>query len=147
MPLLIIKGNPQRQLLEVCARYLPMAKGPNRSDCVFEDDPLVVSLALSFRLDAILASRLFFSTLDTSSSASYQQVNLGASTSSRIKYNKDILRQPVLVRFLGPRGGGTFLGAGSGAADGAGPATPLPDASGKESGEICPAGCSWLSCT
>jgi hypothetical protein len=55
----------------------------------------------------------------------------------------DTLKHPVFVRFLGPLGGGTFLGAGSEAVDGAGPSAPLP-ADNEDSVGAGPAACSEL---
>lgn len=73
------KRHPHRELLQRWRSYQSGLKGPHRSQRMFEDNTLDVSFALPFGLNAILAYRLLFATLDATFPTSYEQVNQAAS--------------------------------------------------------------------
>jgi hypothetical protein len=96
-----------------------MWNGPemrDRPDGVPENDSLSISFAFPFRLDAVAASRLLLSAFYTSFPTSFCDVIPTTSTVVWDEKVANILRQPVLVLFLGPFsfGAGTFFAVRSG---------------------------------
>lgn len=75
------------------------AEGPQS---VLENHPLRVALALSLRLDAVVASRFLLAALDTAFSTGWRRLSTMPSMSTEEEMH--LLKHPVLVRRFGPRG-------------------------------------------